>query len=199
LWPIDFLVIFYGAVLFDEISTARSAPKVWRAAALAVLSISVARGTYVMLREHAERTLFQVTLPASDWTAAMQWLGTQPIGVHVLADPEHATLYGSSVRVAARRDVVLEDVKDTSIALYSRDLAMRVGERRTRIGTDFAHLATASAVQLSRAYDVDYLVTAGAPLAFPVAYQNGTFRIYDTRRLRSSADTDPSAGAAPGR
>jgi hypothetical protein len=197
-WLIDFLVIFYVAVLIDETARARAARGALRAVALAMLTLTVARGTYVMLREHAERTLFQVTLPASDWTAAMHWLAGQPIDVHVLADPSHATRYGSSVRVAAQRDVVLEDVKDASVALYSRALAIRVRDRRTRIGSEFAHLATAAAVDLARTYDVDYLVTAGDPLALPLAYQNRTFRIYDTRAARAGGP-NPSARAGPGR
>jgi hypothetical protein len=117
----------------------------------------------------------------------MEWLAAQPIGIHVLADPERATLYGSSVRVAAHRDVVLEDVKDTSVALYSHDLAMSVRDRRASIGPDFAQLSTASAIALARRYGVDFLVTAGDPLAFPVAYRNDTFRVYATRAAHAAA------------
>ena len=69
------------------------------------------------------------------------------------------------------------------MALYSRDVAMRVRERRARLD-DFAHLSTLRATALARQYAVDYLVTAGEPLAFPVAYQNERFRIYDLRPAR---------------
>ena len=44
----------------------------------------------------------------------------------MLADPGHAWKYGTSVRVAGERDVYLEEVKDVALALYSRDVAMRV-------------------------------------------------------------------------
>jgi hypothetical protein len=143
-----------------------------------------------MLFEYDDRRTFEVSLPASDWTEAMRWLATQPVDVHVLANPGHAVLYGSSVRVAARRDVVLEDSKDTALALYSRDLALRVGERRATLA-DFDQLSPERAAALSRQYDVDYLVTAGTPLSFPVAYANRTFRIYDMRDARGRAGRAP--------
>ena len=53
----------------------------------------------------------------------MNWLRAQPVNWHVLADPGHAWKYGSSVRVAARRDTLLESGKDSSMAMYDRDLA----------------------------------------------------------------------------
>ena len=59
----------------------------------------------------------------------MRWLARQPADVHVLADPGHAWKYGTSVRVAAERDVLLEEVKDSALAIYSRDVAVRVVER----------------------------------------------------------------------
>ena len=55
----------------------------------------------------------------------------------MLADPGHAWKYGTSVRVSAARDVFLEEVKDSALAIYSRDVASRVVERTAAIG-DFA-------------------------------------------------------------
>jgi hypothetical protein len=55
---------------------------------------------------------------------------------------------------------VLEDVKDTAVALYSRDVAMRVRERRARLD-DFAHLSTLRATALAR----QYAVTISSPRA----------------------------------
>ena len=179
-WLIDFLVIVYGVVLVSETAAAGRSRRLLPLVACGVVALSVARGGFVMFDEHSERSLFQVGLPASAWSDAMGWLAQQPLDVHVLADPGHVALYGSSVRVAAQRDVVLEDVKDTAVALYSRDVAMRVRERRASL-EDFAHLSTVRATALARKYAVDYLVTAGEPLAFPVAYRNATFRIYDLR------------------
>ena len=110
-----------------------------------------------------------------------------------MADLGHVLLYGSSVRVAAHRDVVLEDAKDTAVALYSREIALRVGERRASLA-DFGRLSSERAANLSRQYEVDYLVTAGAPLSFPVAYANGTFRIYDMRLARSTESSPRPPG-----
>ena len=196
-WLIDFVTLMYGVALVTDLSR-RHGPLTLRVATAFVLAVSVARGAYVMLVEHPERRIFEVSLPASDWTAAMRWLATQPVDVNVLADPGHVLLYGSSVRVAAQRDVVLEDAKDTALALYSRDLALRVGDRRTSLA-DFAQLSSERAAALSRRYDVDYLVTAGPPLSFPVAYTNATFRIYDMRGVRGETGTSlPGTSAETG-
>ena len=193
-WLIEFVTLLYGVALVTDLSRRHGALTL-RVATAVVLAVSVARGAYVMLVEHPERRIFEVSLPASDWTAAMQWLATQPVDVNVLADPGHALLYGSSVRVAAQRDVVLEDAKDTAVALYSRDVAVRVGERRLNLA-NFAQLSSERAAALSRRYEVDYLVTAGAPLSFPVAYTNATFRIYDMRGARGeTGPSPPGAGA----
>jgi hypothetical protein len=192
-WLVDFLVVVYAVALVSDFATARRAPGALRAIALAVLALVAVRAAFVMRHEHTERALFQVALPPSDWVDAMHWLGAQPLDVHVLADPGHALLYGSSVRVAAHRDVVLENIKDTAVALYARDVAMRVRERRASIGDDFSHLSLRRAESLARQYDLDYLVTAGDALALPVAYQNATFRIYDLRhRPESESTTEPS-------
>jgi hypothetical protein len=174
----------YGVALVAELSRRPRSRISLRLATAAVLALSVARGAFIMLSERSERQIFQVTLPASDWTAAMNWLASQPVDVHVMADPGHALLYGSSVRVAAHRDVVLEDTKDTAVALYSREIALRVGERRASLA-DFGRLSPERAATLSRQYEVDYLVTAWSSLPFPVAYTNATFRIYDMRGARS--------------
>jgi hypothetical protein len=75
--------------------------------------------------------------------------------------------------------VLLEEVKDSALAIYSRDVAFRVVERTTAIG-DFVSLTADGARDLARRYDLDYLVTE-ADLALPVAYRNEQFRIYSLR------------------
>ena len=144
--------------------------------AIVLLAASAARGTYIIQREHAERSLFQLSLPDTPWTDAMRWIAHQPIDTHVLADPGHAWKYGSSVRVAATRDVLLEDVKDSAIAMYSRDLAVRVVERRRALG-DFPGLSAERARALAVRYDLNFLVTE-ATLDLPEVYRNAQFRIY---------------------
>ena len=129
-----------------------------------------------MLREHAERPLFEVSIPESPWLDAMHWLSRQPIDAHVLADPGHAFKYGVSVRVAAARDVLLEDDKDAAIAMYSRTIAERVVDRRRALA-DFPSMTAARARSLAERYDLNYLVTE-ATLPLPEVYRNSRFRIY---------------------
>lgn len=162
---------------------AGAAPARRTAAALAVAVLMVcaacARGAYVTRVEHPERAIVQYGLPASDWIDAMTWLRRTPVGTHVLADPGHAWRYGTSVRVAAGRDVCFEEVKDTAMAIYSRRVAMRALERIGAFG-DFNALTPSSARSLASRFGVDYLVTAAA-LDLPAAYRNATFRIYQLR------------------
>ena len=175
-WLVDFLALVYviAAVADSRASKTRAA-----IVAVALLALSTSRGTYVMLVERPERALFEVHLPDSPWEDAMRWLARQPPDEHVLADPGHAWKYGTSVRVAAERDVLLEEVKDSALAIYSRDVAVRFVERTNALG-DFASLTADRARDLAVRYDLDYLVTE-ADLALPVAYRNDQFRIYSLR------------------
>ena len=132
-----------------------------------------------MLAERPERPLFEVHLPVSPWEDAMAWLRRQPRDTHVLADPGHGWKYGTSVRVSAERDVLLEEVKDSALAIYSREVAVRVVERTQAVG-DFATLTAEHARELASRYDLDFLVTE-ADLALPLAYRNDQFRIYSLR------------------
>jgi hypothetical protein len=109
----------------------------------------------------------------------MAWVQRQPLDTHVLADPGHAWRYGRSVRVSAQRDVFLEEVKDSAIAIYSRDVALRYLDRTRAVG-DFTQLTAGRARELAAEYDLDYVVTEG-DLALPVAYRNEQFRIYSLR------------------
>ena len=109
----------------------------------------------------------------------MRWLARQPPDVHVLADPGHAWKYGTSVRVSAERDVLLEEVKDSALAIYSRDVAVRVVERAPLL-EDFPSLTVERARDLADRFDLDYLVTE-ADLALPAAYRNAQFTIYSLK------------------
>ena len=171
-WLIDFLATIY---VIGLVRRERAAVVL----ASLLLAVSIGRGAYVMTVEHPERPLFAVHLEQSPWEQAMQWLERQPIGIHVLADPGHGWRYGTSVRVSGGRDVFLEDVKDSAIAIYSRDVAMRYLERSSAIG-DFGQLNEPRARELAGQYDLDYLVTE-ADLSLPVAYRNDQFRIYALR------------------
>ena len=106
----------------------------------------------------------------------MQWIKAQPAKSHVLADPGHAWKYGTSVRVSAERDVFLEEVKDSAIAIYSRDVALRYNERLSAIG-DFTQLSAERVSELADRYDLDYLV-AEPDFPLPLAYRNTRFKVY---------------------
>jgi hypothetical protein len=77
-------------------------------------------------------------------------------------DPGHAWKHGVSFRVGAARDVYLEQVKDVSIALYSRDVAARVRDRIDSLGP-FDSLTAAQLQSLATRFDLDYVVGEIAP------------------------------------
>jgi hypothetical protein len=168
-WLVDVLATIYVLSLLVNARTAK-------AVAIALMAVSVSRGAYIMLVERPDRALFSMHLAESPWEDAMRWLSRQAIGTHVLADPGHSWKYGTSVRVSATRDVFLEDVKDSAIAIYSRDVAQRVVERAAAIA-DFTAMTADRARELAMKYDLNYLVTEGR-LDLPVAYENSQFRIY---------------------
>ena len=184
-WLIDFIATVYViGVVADTGQYAGRTFAVRRPMIVALLLMAVAtsRGSYVMLVERPERPLFEGRLADSPWHDAMFWIRRQPLDVHVLADPGHAWKYGTSVRVSAERDVFLEEVKDSALAIYSRDVAARVVERTNAIG-DFSALTSDHARDLARRYDLDYLVTT-AELPLPLAYRNDQFRIYSITSQR---------------
>ena len=160
-------------------ATALARPCARRAAVALVVLASLARGGYVTLVERADHALVEIDLPESEWTDVMQWAGARPVGTNFLADPGHAWRYGSSIRAASGRDVYLESVKDIGIAIYSRAMAARVGNRIAALG-DFSALEPAHARRLAERYDLDYLITEH-PIALPLAHRNGRFAVYDLR------------------
>lgn len=174
-WVLDFLALGYVAWWL----TRRPRPALIAVAMLA--TVSATRGYYLLEVLQPERQMATLNLPDTAWSEAMQWLETQPADWHVLADPDHAWKYGISVRVGASKDTVLEVVKDSAIALYDRDTALRVAAR-TRDLVNFDRLTTTRAQALAARYDVDVLIVESAhTLAFPVLYRNDRFVIYDLR------------------
>jgi hypothetical protein len=154
----------------------------WRVVPVALLVLlAAARGTYI-LKVDTPRPLVTRALPADDWTEAMRFVREQqPKTVHVLADPGHAWMYGSSVRVAAWRDTVLESVKDTAMAIYDRESARRVADRAAALAR-FADLSDDELRAVAARYHADVLVVDRARAhAFPVLHENGRFVVYDIR------------------
>jgi hypothetical protein len=180
LWMLDFLGTVYVVWLIVDVWAVRpTSPerarrrRRWAASLLVVAAL--ARGNYVTWVEHPERSFTHLGLPRDDWQDAMAWLARTPLDTHVLAHPGHAWRYGTSVRVAAGRDVFLEEVKDTAMSMYSRRVAMRVLER-IRAGGD-ADRWTDEVRALATRYDLDYLVSE-RPFELPVAYRNARFTVY---------------------
>jgi hypothetical protein len=184
-WMADLLATIYVIWWACEAGSRGLVPQPRRAMAAAMLLVAAAsvRGWYVLRIEHPGRPLAQAALPNDEWTDASGWLRARTApGAHVLADPGHAWRYGSSLRVSAARDVFLEDVKDGSIGMYDRGVALRVAERRQAIG-DFSQLTAERLRELAARYDLSYLVTEQSqPL--PEVWRNARFRIY---RLNPSA------------
>ena len=175
-WMLDFLAALYLAWLFAEAPrNARARAALVAAAIVAV----VARGVFVWGSEHAGSPVAQIGLPQDNWTDAMQWISRTPASTHVLADPGHAWKYGTSVRVAGRRDVYLEEVKDLALALYSRDVAVEALER-IHNAQNFPALAPEQLRALAVRYDLDYLVI-DRDIELPLAYRNEQFRVYSLK------------------
>jgi hypothetical protein len=173
-WLVDLVAVVYLVAVAVE-----SHPRHAALVAILLIVASAARGAYIMFVEVPERTLFAVREPASAWEDAMRWVAAQPRGIHLLADPGHAWKYGTSVRVAATRDVLVEEVKDSAVAIYSRTAAMRFVDRTIAIG-DYTALTASRARELASRYDLDYVVTE-SDLPLPLAYRNERFRIYSLR------------------
>jgi hypothetical protein len=171
-WMLDLFASIYLAWLLAE----RVPGRVRVPVVAAVMAIATARGAYVMLSEHHGAPIMSVRLPSDNWTDAMNWISRTPKSSHVLADPGHAWKYGTSVRVAGQRDVYLEEVKDVSVALYSRDVAMRV-LGRIEDANGFATMTPDRALALAAQYDLNYLVV-DHDMNLPLAYRNAQFRIY---------------------
>lgn len=177
-WLIDVFGTVYLVWWLAEGSAA--APTV-RAAVVAgiVVALSLARGSYSRLAEFPDRRLFAVDIQGTDWRDAMAFARTTDPSSGWLADPLHAAQYGSSLRAAGRRDVLIESIKDHAIAIYDRPIAMRVAEREqalTALRWDTADGARA----LARRYALDYLVI-DRPLDLPLAHQSGSLFIYRLR------------------
>jgi hypothetical protein len=130
-----------------------------------------------MLVEHPERSAVQVGLAATDWNRAMDWIRTEtPPGTHVLAHPGHAWQHGTSVRVAASRDVLLEEAKDAAFALYSREAAVRFIDR-VRETQGFDLFGPEELRRLAEREGLDLLVTERS-VKLPVLHSRGRFTVY---------------------
>ena len=176
-WMLDFMASIYIVWALAEGTSAR-ARRAQLAAAI-VLCLSMARGAYLKVVSFPERPIAQLDIRSDDWGRAMAWARTTDSGSGWLADPGHAIWYGTSVRVAAGRDVLVEAVKDAAIGMYDRGVAIRTRDRLAAVD-DFRSLSTERALALAAAYDLDYLI-ADRAFDLPLAFQSGELRIYRLR------------------
>jgi hypothetical protein len=176
-WILDLLATV--AVLWLLESRERHLTRLPAVFAVALLIASAARGIYLMTVRFPERSLAAVALPLSPWQDVMRWADRSDRGTHWLAHPNHALLYGTSLRVSGRRDVFIEATKDPAIAMYDRRVAMRVAERLPLV-SDFDALSAAALLDLSRRYDLDYVITESA-LSLPLAYRHAPLNVYRLR------------------
>lgn len=147
--------------------------------AAVLVTLSLTRGLYSSFVAFPNRALFAVDIADPDWRAAMTWAQSTDPGSGWLADPLHAARYGSSLRAAGRRDVLIEQVKDEAIAMYDRNIAMRVADREHALST-LAWDTPEGARALARRYDLDYLIV-DHPVDLPLAHRSGSLFIYKLR------------------
>jgi hypothetical protein len=179
-WVMEFVAVAYLAwALMEGI---RPRPQLARVALIAVFGVaSATRGIYILQTAEPVRPLVQIPLAPTPWMDVMNWLKTQPSDWHVLADPSHAGKYGVSVRLAAERDTLLEATKDTALAIYSRDIAMRVRDRVEQLA-HFGELSTAEMLALATRYTLHVaVVETSRHLELPELYRNTQFVVYDLR------------------
>jgi hypothetical protein len=181
-WMLDVMTVIYGVwALAEGVGSDRGQPPTpvrARLAAAALIVLSLARGLYVMRVEFPDRPLFETAVPG-DWGDVAAWAQTTPVGSRWLADPNHAAQYGTSLRMAARRDVFVEAAKDGAIGMYDRTIALRTRERLQLAGA-FADLTEDQARQLAARHGLDYLVTE-RDLRLPQAFRSGAIRVYHLR------------------
>ena len=147
----------------------------WAFAAAAAFALG--RGSYAMVVEHPERPLFALSAPADAWSDVSSYLRRDTAAdTHVLADPNHALRFGTSLRVLAARDVFLENVKDEAMSMYDRKMAQRVAERRLALG-DFEARTAGELQALGQRFDLQVVVSE-RELALPELYRNQQFRVY---------------------
>jgi hypothetical protein len=176
-WMLDFLAVVYVVWALAEgiVLSYRRA----QVAATVLLCVSIARGAYIKLVEFPERRIAQVALSNDDWGQSMAWARSTPVDSGWLADPAHAVIYGTSLRVAAERDVFVEAVKDGAVGMYDRGVAMRTRDR-VRIVGDFPTLSPERARAIAQEYDLDYLITE-QKLELPLEFRSGILSIYRLR------------------
>jgi hypothetical protein len=176
-WPLEFLATAYVVWVLAEAPWMATPARTRARVVMAILlAAAAARGFYVLRIEH-HNPLAAVWAKETDWRRLGRWIATStPHDAHFLVHPEHVYRYGSSFRVVAQRDVLLEVVKDRAMATYSREAAVRLEERVHAAG-DVASLDEGHIMTLAHLYGLDYLVTE-RQLNFRMVHREGALRLY---------------------
>jgi hypothetical protein len=184
-WLLDVFATVYAVWWLVEGSRIPSpnshlpSPKSQMLVACIIAALSLARGTYSLFVQFPDRRLFDVDIKGGDWSDAMAWARTTDLSSGWLADPIHAARYGSSIRAAAHRDVLLERIKDRALAMYDRSVALRVNDRERALQV-LQWDTPDGARALARRYDLDYLII-DRELDLPLAHRSGSLFIYRLR------------------
>jgi hypothetical protein len=176
-WLLDLLAVIYVTWAIAE--GARGTVRRAQAAVALLVLASVLRGAYLKFVLFPDRPVAEIFVRDDDWGRAMRWAQTTEPDSAWLAHPAHAARYGTSLRLAGRRDVLVEAMKDGALGMYDRRVAMRTRERVEALA-GFEALTPADARALAGRYDLDYLVTE-QPLDLPEAFASGRLRVYDLR------------------
>ena len=179
-WMLDVLATLYAVGwLCEGAGRAKAGPRRAAVVASIVIAVSLARGAYSCFVQFPDRPIFAIDIPHADWREAMAWARTTEPGSGWLADPVHAAKYGSSVRAAGHRDVLVEQLKDRAIAMYDRDIAMRVADRERALAA-LEWDTPDGARALARRFGLDYLVV-DRELELPLVHRSGSLFIYRIR------------------
>jgi hypothetical protein len=172
-WMLDFTATVYVVWALAEGGLLARLRPVSVAAVLAVLTL--VRGAYVMRVEFPERPLFGTAVPG-DWGRIAVWAQATPKDTGWLADPVHAARYGTSLRMAAARDVYVEGTKDAAIGMYDRTIAFRTRDRLREVG-DFPALSVEQIQALGHQYGLGYFISE-QQYSLPLAFEAGAIRVY---------------------
>jgi hypothetical protein len=185
-WMLDLMATIYVVWAIAEGGTSArpergaAEPKGRRAlvTASALLAFSVVRGTYVMQVQFPDRRVFEPAV-RGDWGQVAAWAQSTPKNSEWLADPMHAAFYGTSLRMAAARDVFVEGTKDAAIGMYDRSIALRTQDRLRRLA-NFGNMSADEFRAVGRDFALEYLISE-SELPLPLAYQSGKIRVYRLR------------------
>ena len=176
-WMLDFWATVYAVWALAEGATLSARRS--RMAVAVIAAFSMTRSAYIKFVKFPERPIAEIGIADTDWGRVMAWARTTPRDSGWIAHPSHASLYGTSLRVAGERDVLVEGVKDAAIGMYERDVAMRTHDRLADIDP-FDRITPERARALGVRYGLEYLVTAQS-LDLPLAFADGSLRVYRLR------------------